>query len=192
MAREVKAATTFYPTVDTEFDLFKEEDNFGLEIRNASNGELVTNDASGTWAEVMWTDPGHSAKTSGDSPAGQKYITVVDDSSNTLVAGDRIDDGNGNIYYVTKVSSGNVYLKRALVADIADGTDLSTVGNTGIYKADVQIADEGEYLVDIQHPVMGHATVKYIVTAHNVDDVYDRLDKGLNELGATETMKVIA
>ena len=193
MAREVKKGITFFPTVDTEFDKMGDASKFGLEIVNANNGAVVTNAASGTWAEVMWTNPDHSATTAGVATAGSSTINVST-SDLTLVPGDRFDDGAGNLYYVTAVdtSAGVITIKGKLVADIDDDTDLNSVGNTGIYKVDVQIDTEGEYLVNISHPDFGHSTVKYIVVANTIDDVYSRLDGGLNSLGATTTMKVIA
>ena len=193
MAREVKKGITFYPTVDTEFDKMGDASQFGLEIVNAANGAVVPNGATGTWEEVMWTNPNHSAKTVGDTPAGSSVI-AVDTSSLTIVAGDRFDDGSGNLYYVTKVdtNAGNIYIKNKLVADISDATTLNTIGNTGIYKVDVVIENEGEYLVNVSHPEFGHSAVKYVVVANTLDDVYERVDEGLNSLGTSSVMKVIA
>ena len=190
MARTVKKGVTFYPTFDTQFDQFKAESGFEMEITNMADGSVVTNAATGTFAEVMWTDPGHSGTTSGDTAAGANQITLA--SGNTLVAGDRFDDGAGNIYYVVDATDTSVTIKGSLVAAIADGTDLNSVGNTGIYKVDVQIDTIGEYLVAVNHKDYGHYAIKYTVSEHNEDDIYDRLDSGLTSLGATKRLITIA
>ena len=91
MARTVKKGVTFYPSFDTQFDQFKAEGGFTMEIINMATGAVTTNDATGTFAEVMWTDPGHSSTVNGAVSAGANQIAV--DSGGTLVAGDRFDDG---------------------------------------------------------------------------------------------------
>lgn len=190
MARQVKKGITFFPTVDTEFDKMGDASSFAVEMINAASGAVEANAATGTYAEVMWTDPSHSGTVAG--------AVVIDDSVITLgaghdfVAGDRFDDGAGNLYYITSVNGNDISIKGKLVANIADAASLASVGNTGIYKVDCQIANEGEFLVNVSHPEFGHSTVKYEIITNDVDDVYTRLDEGLNSLGANATMKVIA
>jgi len=157
MSVEIKSGVASFVAVDTDFDVFGDANSFGIEIINAESGSVVTNEYSGAvFEEVMWTDPGHSATTSGTQLAGASSITV-NPASNTVVAGDRISDGS-NIYYVTDVSGdkATIYIKGSLAADIADATTLSTVGNTGIYKIPIQITDTGDYFVNFSHPEMGH------------------------------------
>ena len=142
----------------------------------------------------MWTNPGHSCTLTNDALEGDAYFTV-DPSSCTVVPGDRIKDPTNNIiYYVTDVSQAKdkVYVKGGVKANLSANTELDTVGNTGIYRYPIQIDDLGDYFVNFHHPDMGHATVKVEVIEHDDDDIYQRLDEGLNSLGATRVMKVIA
>jgi len=186
---QVRKDVAFFPGVNTEFDWLGDASKFGIEIVKASDGSVATNDGAGTWEGIMWTDPGHTGKTSGVAAAGSSVITLA--SGNTLVAGDRFDDGAGNLYYVVKGSDTEITIKRELKADIADATDLNSVGNTGSYKVEVKLADVGEYFVSFSHPEFGHKTIKYEIVEHNLDETFTRLDEGLDKLGASGSMSAI-
>jgi len=190
MARKVKKGVTFYPAFDTKFSDFKIEGNFTLEIINLADGSSITNAATGTFTELMWPDPGHSATLNGAVSSGADQLTV--DSGGTLVVGDRFDDGAGNIYYITDITGNVITVKGKLKANISDNTVLNSKGNTGIYKVDVQIANKGEFLVTATETEYGSYPIKYEVAEHDEDDIYDKLDSGFDSLGATKKITTIA
>lgn len=196
MAREVKKGTKFYPGIDTEFDRLGDASSFSATIMNMSDGSVVTNDGSGDFAELVGPTDDHTAKTDGAASAGDSTVTVKD---STLEVGDAFDDGAGNLYYITSVNGSTLGLKKPLKADIADATDLNEVGNTGLYKVECQIADEGEYMVTIAHPEFGHIALKYVIVANTLDDAvgnansrFDTIDETLAGISGGARMVAIA
>ncbi len=188
---EVKLGEKFFPGVDTEFDKLGDSSEFGIEITNADTGALietgVDDNVIGDFAEIMWTDPATTGTSAGaENVIGKSIVAVA--SGHTFVAGQRFDDAAGNLYYITKVEAEAISIKGELVADIADATDLVSVGNTGIYKIDVTLAAEAEYFVSMNHPEFGHISSKYKVVGKDNGDIYTRLDEGLNKLGSTGSM----
>jgi len=199
MAIQIKKATEGYVALDTSFDRLNDASSFSIEIVSLNDGSIVTNEATnaGTFSEVIGTDPGHSATVNGAASAGDTSITV--DSGHTFVKGDVVDDGAGNLYYITSVTDTTLGLKKALVADIADDTSLASAGNTGLYRTPVKITNTGDYLVKFSHPDMGRIALKLEIVEHVIDDVYanqvtrfDQVDSKLDSLGATQTMIAIA
>lgn len=196
MARDVKVNTSFYPGVDTEFDKLGDASSFSMIIKSMADGSDVTNLGAGSFEELTYTASGNSATTNGDALTGEKTITLA--SGSTLIKGEAFDDGAGNLYYITAVNGDVISLKQALVADIADGTTLNAVGNTGLYKAEAKIEDLGEYMVTISHPEFGHIALKYITVENTLDDIkanqdanFEELSTKLESLGATGTMTAI-
>ncbi len=187
---KVKAGVNFYPGVNTSFEKMGDISEFGLEIVKASDGVAAVNAATGTWSEVMWSDPGHSATLADNATIGDATITLV--SGNTLEVGDRFDDGAGNKYYVTASSDTEISIKGKVVANIADADTLASVANTGIYKIDVNLVGLGEYFVSMTHPEFGSTTIKYEMVERTLVETYDRLDTGLNGLGASGSMVAIS
>jgi len=190
MGVQIKKGVPSWMSVDTDFDVFGDQASFAMEIINASTGAVVVNDGTGTFEEVMWSDSAHSGTTSGTTLVGATSVVLA--VGNDFVPGDRIDDGAGNIYYISVVDGDIIHIKGEIKAEITDATALVTVGNTGMYRVDVNIANAGDYFVNFSHPEMGHTAAKVTVVENTVDDVYNRLDGGLNALGANKTMKVIA
>ena len=47
-------------------------------------------------------------------------------------------------------------------------------------------------MVAVNHPDYGHYAIKYKVAEHDEDDIYTRLDNGLDSLGATKRIITIA
>ena len=198
MARDVKQGTKFYPGVDTEFDKLGDESSFSSVIMNMADGSAATNDGSGEFKELIRPTNGHKSTTDGAASTGDITVTVSSDSD-TLVVGDAFDDGAGNLYYISSRDGQVLGLKRALVADIADATDLNEVGNTGLYKVECQLADLGEYMVTVAHPEFGNIALKYVTTANTLDDAvansnsrFDTIDSKLASIGAKTTMVSIA
>jgi len=175
---EAKKGNVFYPGIDTEFDAMGDASLFGLEITKASDGSVVANgveEGTEAWEEIMWTANDHTGTTAGVAKTGDSVIALA--SGNTLVAGDRFDDGAGNLYYVVAGSDESITIKKELVADIADAAAISSVGNTGLYKVNVQLDEAGEYFLSISHPDFGHTTSKYLVTESTLDEVNDAVKK---------------
>jgi len=169
---EIKIDTVVYPGIDTEFDAMGQADQFGLEITKASDGSVVTNGVdTEAWSEIMWTDPGHTGTTAGEAKEGDSVIALA--AGNTLVAGDRFDDGAGNLYYVVDGSDESITIKKELKANIADATDIASVGNTGLYSVNVKLTEVGEYFLSISHPEFGHTTSKYKAIEASLADVND-------------------
>ena len=198
MARDVKQSINFYPGVDTEFDRLNDTARFSSTIINMADGSVVTNEGSGTFAELIRPTNGHKSTTDGAASIGDATVTLstTDDG---LVVGDAFDDGAGNLYYISSRSGQVIGLKRPLVADIADATELDEVGNTGLYKVECQIADLGEYMVTIAHPEFGNIALKYVVVENTMDDAvanansrFDAIDSKLASIGAKARMVAIA
>ena len=197
MARDIKKAVSFYPGVDTEFDKLGDAASFSMVIKSMVDGSDVVNDGAGTFEELINTASGNTGTTAGAVVIGDQNITLAADS--TLVVGEAFDDGAGNLYYISSKSGDVIGLKKPLVADIADATALTAVGNTGLYKAEAQIAAEGEYMVTVAHPEFGHIALKYNVVTNTLDDAvttsnsrFDELDSKLASMGATGSMQAIA
>ena len=196
MARDVKKGVSFYPGVDTEYDKLADALNFSLVIKNMADGADVTNNGAGTFTELINTPSGNSGTTAGAAVIGDETITLAVGS--TLVVGEAFDDGAGNYYAITTVSGDVIGLKTPLVADILGATALTAVGNTGLYKAEVQIALVGEYMVTVAHPEFGNIALKYVVVDNTLDDLaasnivrFDAIDAALTSVGATGVMKAI-
>ena len=191
---DVKLGQPFYPGVDTEFDKLGDASEFGIEITNAATGALIEdgtddNVVDGVFSEVMWTDPA----TSGTSAGSENVIgaSILSVPTHGFSAGQRFDDGAGNLYSITATTTDTISIKGALVADIADATALASVGNTGIYKTTVTLAAPGEYFVSLSHPEFGHISSKYNVVENSLADTYERIDEGFNKLGASGKMLAI-
>lgn len=188
---DVKLGQAFYPGVDTEFDRLGDASGFKIEITNASTGALIENGVDnnvvdGVFSEIMWTDP----LTSGTSAGTENVIgaSVISAPAHGFAAGERFDDGAGNLYSITAVGTDTISIKGELVADIADATALASVGNTGIYKTGITLAAAGEYFVSMSHPEFGHISSKYNVVENTLDDTFERMEEGFNKLGATGKM----
>jgi len=197
MARDIKKGVSFYPGVDTEFDRLGDASNFSMVIKSMIDGSDVVNDGAGTFEELLNTASGNTGDTAGAAVIGDQTLTLA--AGSTLVVGEAFDDGAGNFYYITSVSGDVIGLKKPLVADIADATTLNAVGNTGLYKAEAQIAAEGEYMVTVAHPEFGHIALKYNVVTNTLDDAvtnsnsrFDEIDNKLKSMGATSTMIAIS
>ena len=197
MARDIKKSVSFYPGVDTEFDKLGDAASFTMVIKSMVDGSDVVNDGAGTFEELINTASGHTGDTAGAAVIGDSTITLA--AGSTLTVGEAFDDGAGNLYYISSVAGDVIGLKKPLVADIADATTLNAVGNTGLYKAEAQIAAEGEYMVTVAHPEFGHIALKYNVVTNTLDDAvtnansrFDELDSKLQSMGATGSMQAIA
>ena len=190
MSKRVKVGTIFYPTIDTEFDKFGIEGEFILELINASTGGVVPNGATGTWSEVIGTDPLTTGTADGDALAGAK--TVVLGAGHTFVAGNRFDDGAGNIYYIVSTTATSMTLKRALTATIPDTTVLSSVGNMGIYKVDVQVdTADINVIANVSHPEMGTVNGNYDVVNYTIDEIGTTVDSIAGAIDSGSKMKFV-
>lgn len=197
MAREIKRSVAFWPGIDTEFDKMGDSSNFACTIMQMSDGATVANAGSGTFSELVRAANGHSGTTAGVASEGAYTVTLT--TGSTLVVGDVIDDGAGNMYYITSVNGDVVGLKRPLIAEIADAVALNQVGNTGLYKVECNIDTLGEYMVTIAHPEFGNIALKYVVVENTLDDSvaantsrFNQLDTAIETLGAVTRMKAIS
>ena len=80
--------------------------------------------------------------------AGEREIPV---SSNTLQKGEIFDDGSGNKYRIKESLPSYIRIIGTLIADINNGTILTQVGNTGIYKSKLNILIPGTYICVVQN-----------------------------------------
>lgn len=190
LSKRVKVGTVFYPTIDTEFDKFGIEGEFALELVNSATGGVVTNEATGTWTEVIGTDPATTGTADGDALAGAKTIVLT--AGHTFVAGNRFDDGAGNIYYIISKTATSITLKRALTATIADTTVLASVGNMGIYKVDVQVDTADINIVaNVSHPEMGTVNGNYDIVNYTIDEIGATVDEIANAVDSGSKMKFV-
>ena len=196
MARDIKKAVSFYPGVDTEFDKLGDASSFSMVIKSMVDGSDVANAGAGTFEELINTASGNTATTDLVAAIGDQTITLT--AGSTLTVGEAFDDGAGNFSYVSSVYGNVIGLKKPLTAEIASGATLTAVGNTGLYKAEANIATVGEYMVTVAHPEFGHIALKYNVVENTLDDVaatnktrFDEIDSKLQSMGASSTMTAI-
>ena len=156
---------------------------FRLNIVKEGGSQVVT-DAD--MEEYIKPFEANNCTADGDTPKGSNRIKVKDTDDNNKVSnfkpGDvvRIKDTN-NYFYIAKVDADNGYLypRYELDFDIADGSELDRVGNTGIYQYnDFTPTEAGRYLVVIDNPSIGLFNKAKVVEVveHNEDDIYNKLE----------------
>jgi len=92
----------------------------------------------------------HTATTTAAAHRGARKL-YVDSANSTLEEGDTIEYASGKYAYIRRIVNDKVYLKTPLKANVASGSTLTQVGNTGEYStADIAIPAAGEYIVAIE------------------------------------------
>lgn len=176
-----KKEVTFYPFIETKFDVLGEAAKFSVEkITDLSDMSDVTNAATGTFVEVMATDNGHTGTVAADAAIGDTTVTIT--GGDTLVVGDVFDDGAGNLYYITAKTGDVIGIKGKLVAVITATTGLAFAGNTGIYRVDMQIDIAMSASVIFKHADMGHIPARYEITETTLDESKTAMDAGFDEV----------
>jgi len=130
-----------------------------------------------------------SCKASGDTEKDNKDV-AVDDASNFKVGMVVKIKDKEEYYYIEAIDTDNNILtfRSGLKTDLADGTEINQVGNTGIYGTKVKIDEAGSYFFVVNNPSIGlmNKSIKVQVMQHNEDDVYGRVDRVLNKLDDLE------
>lgn len=145
----INTATNFYPGIDTALDLIGKAGEFTLSIQLATDGATVVNDGDGLFTEDVSDYIATTGETSKDIAVGDTELKVAPGS--TLVYADVILFA-GEYNYITNVVGQYVTLKNKVLSVVPAGTVINSVGNTGIYRAECNIAVAGSYVVSIQHP----------------------------------------
>jgi hypothetical protein len=92
----------------------------------------------------------HTATTTASSAYGSRLL-YIDDANSTLEEGDTIEYASGKYAYIRRIVGNKVYLKTPIRANVASGTTLTQVGNTGEYTTQViSIPATGEYIVAVE------------------------------------------
>ena len=174
MTKIVKINEIFYPGIDTNYDELNIANEFSYEIKRASDDVIIENEITDAiFEEVLMAYEEHSADVLADANAGRKTFTV---KNSDLEVGDSIII-NDDYYVIDKISTDNstITIKSKLKNAIQADDNISTCGNTGIYKFPVKISSSGFYFITVFHKKFGHASVKYKVTNTNVSDIMQEL-----------------
>jgi hypothetical protein len=184
MGRIYKVGATITPTLDSERDYFGATGFQGSYI-NKANG--VVTSIPGDFTEIMLTVSGNTSTVNGIAVAGLNSITVVDGSQ--FSDGDVIQDENSNKYYLLNVDGNVLETKQKLAADVADGSTITQVGNTGLYANSFSISLAGEYNILVANPSinMQNEIIPVSIANETIDDVQTKLDDIKTEMGLTKS-----
>ena len=184
MGRIYKTGATITPTLDSERDFFGATGFQGSYI-NKSNGVVTA--IPGDFTEIMLTVDGNSSTSNGIAVTGANAITVVDGAQ--FSDGNVIEDANGNKYYLLNIDGNVLETKQKLAADIADGSTITQVGNTGLYSNSFSIALAGEYNILVANPSinMQNEIIPVTVANETLDDAQIKLDDIKTELGLAKS-----
>lgn len=176
-----KAGQEFQLTVNSKQKHFGIT-NFKVETISLADG-TVSVDNVNVVEIIKSIDSPATAKVSADALKGQKTIKVSDSG---LTDGMVFKDANGNMYYIESVDTNNntVSTRVPLTADIAANDTLTQVGNTGIYKAPLNIANPGKYNVVINNASVGLRNLAAFVevSKFDVDDLGAKIESSTSEL----------
>ena len=180
MSQSYKTGASITPTVDTDRDVFGAT---GFKASYVDKSSGVATAIAGDFAEIMLTVAGNTSTANGISTAGQRMLTVADGTQ--FSDGDTIEDEHSNKYYVLSINANTLELKRPLVADVADASTVTQVGNTGLYSNTFSIATPGRYNIVISNPSvnMQNAIVPVHIEDEVMADAQTKLDNILTELG---------
>jgi hypothetical protein len=189
MAVEKLRNAPFYVMLDTDRDSFGIESGFTMEIQDEV-GNVLTNNATGTWSEVIRTSfAANTGEVASAADVGDRIISLT--TGHTIAAGDVVTIGSAGTYAVVAVDGDNIELKRGLEAPVSATDSVTAVGNTGIYKADVELDFSGDVTVMAHHPEYGYVTIRYTMVDTNLDMVDEKIDNISAAIGATKTIRAV-
>ena len=189
MATEKLRNVPFHVMMDTDRDAFGIEAGFSLELQDEA-GNVLTNDGAGTWSEVIRTAfAANTGEVASGADAGDRVISLT--TGHTIAAGDVVTIGSAGTYAVIAVDGDNITLKRGLEAPVAANDSVDAVGNTGLYKAEVQLDFSGDITAMVQHPDYGFVAVRYTMVDTNLDMVDEKIDNISAAIGATKTIRAV-
>jgi len=156
--------------------------NFHVEIITLADGTVVEENVN--VVEVIKNiDNPATAKVAEDALKGQRTIKVTDSS---LTDGMVFKDANGNMYYIESVDTDNntITTRVPLREDIAANSTLTQVGNTGIYKIPLNIAQPGKYNVVVSNPDANLRNLAAFVEVmqYDLDDLGSKIDSKAQDL----------
>ena len=143
---------------------------------------------SDNWVEIIKNVDANNCTANGDTPAGSTRIAVKDTDDNNTVAnfnkGDVIKVKDKEIYfYVEDVDADNgfIYARNPISGDIADGDELDRVGNTGVYKVDITLDEEGIWTFVVSNPTIDMENEVVKVEVSDYDDKLDTILKAVTK-----------
>jgi len=153
------------------------------------NPDGTTTDVGEFSEFIKQIDNPASCKSSGAHDAGEKDIKVDDASGWEVGFVAKIKDKD-EYYYVEAVDTDNniITLRKGLKSDLADGTEINQVGNTGVYGRGVTINTTGIHFFVIRNPSIGldNWSDKVEVIEHDEEDIYNKLDNIERKLGGVK------
>lgn len=156
---ERKVNETFYIKIDTNQDLFDGAEEFTASFLSESLSGSNVEQLSTTFSEILGVVDNHSATLTSTALSGLSVLSV---SNSTLTKGDVIDVA-GEKFTIDSVNSNTVKIRGKLKCDVSSGSVVTTVGNTGVYRAPVSFDSPGEYLLIVKHPKIGHLALSVLI-----------------------------
>ena len=180
MSNTFKTGATFTPTVDSNRDVYGAS-GFKVSYVDKSTGAVTS--IPDDLTEVTKTVDGNTSDLNGMVKTGARTIEVLDGTQ--FNDGDTLKDVDGGYHYILSITGNTIELKSPIKADIADGSTMTQVGNTGIYFVHMTIATAGSYNVIISNPSlnMQNEIVSVEIRDEVLDDVHEKLDDIKTELG---------
>jgi len=155
---------------------------FITKVANLIDGTISVspNDAEEIVEEI---ETAKTASVAAAAAAGARTISV---ESSELEDGMVFDDGKGNMYYIESATADTITLKFPLKEAIAYGDTLTQVGNTGVYKIELNMAAEGNYGVYISNPNIDMRMTGMQIAVRDiiVEDVYEKVQETYDDLSA--------
>jgi len=148
---------------------------FKLNIFNQDTNEYISTDLE--MSEGMEPVADYTSKTTEDRTKGQEVISVQDEGLNP---NERIRVGNF-VYRISLVDGTNITLHTGLREDINADTEITRVGNMGVYSLDLSVNTAGTFLVQAKDTVFGLMHTDSISVANKgveemFGDVNDNID----------------
>jgi len=189
MATQKLRNQAFNLLLDTDRDAFNIQAGFTLEVQDDLGNALVNNGA-GVWTEVIRTVfDANTGAVAAAADVGARSVTLS--AGHTIEAGDVVTIGTAGYYAVTAVSGNVIELKQGLTASVAALDAVTAVGNTGLFKAEVELDHVGDATAIIRHPDYGFVTIRYEMTEVNLDMVDEKIDQIGAAIGATKTIRAV-
>ena len=189
MSTQKMRNTPFYVLLDTDRDSFGIEGGFTMELQD-DTGAVITNNGAGTWSEVIRTNfNANTGAVAADANIGERFVSV--DTADTVTTGDVVTIGSAGTYAVVERVGDVLELKRPLEAPIAVIDAITAVGNTGMFKAEVNADFSGDITAYVHHADYGNISVRYELVDNNIDTVASDLADVKAAIGATKTIRAV-
>jgi hypothetical protein len=169
-----KMGTPFFVELNSHQKFFGAS-GFVTKVVNLADGTITT--AANDGVEIVETIANPETSTvDAAAAAGAKEIVVQ--SGGGIADGMVIEDANGNKYYVDNVVGDVIHLKFPLSEGIAFGDTLTQVGNTGIYKIELNINTIGNFGIYISNASINLRSkgIQYTIKDVVLEDVDAKID----------------